>query len=400
MAKEYFPAIGILTKDTLSSGERRIPIRPLGPLSDLVVDSLPTALVSARGGNLTQSRGLLDRVEEYAGDLQVRGLPGEGTLEHKVGRLDVLMLYAGFAHIGLRIHSNLSNLLREFSKTQIPALTYEDIVLNNPQKDTRTFTDQEVGADEEHFYGIHQDLEHAIKPAVIALKKALVFHLGEDGRYQYGFKKSYPEKAKELVVEADKGATTLSLLVNNTRTVGSRMRYFDEFRPFLNPIPQELLAPTLPQVEYVGPSGAYSGSVHALDLLIEGSIRALSLDDEVIKYIGDKRVYIPQVDYPLLDTAVAFSMREKKLKFVSDQPNPLLETLIGFGGQLLMFRWIHLGAVSRQVPEVLRNSNEIGTGGINNVAAFLHRRIERIEKTLRDLREMGSKRELSSMVTW
>lgn len=377
MAEKYFPGTGILTKDALSSGERRNPIRPLGSLSDLVVDGLPAALALAKVGDLTQARELLDKAEEYAGDFQDIGLPQEGTLEHQVGRLDVLMLYVGFAHSGFRINPNLSNLVGEFSRVKIPALTYEDIVLNNPKGDPRTFTDQEVGADEEHFYLIHQELEHAMKPAVLALKDAIFTHIKSRDNFT-------PTDALQKKATADVELAALDLLVDNTRTVGKGMRYFDEFRPFLNPIPKEYLAPTLPQQEYAGPSGAYSGTVHSLDLLIEGSAGNLAPDNEVISYLEVNRQYIPQVEYILLDEAIAFATREKGFLHIRDEEDKMLiDTLAEYGSRLLMFRRIHLGSVRRQVPAVIRNDSEVGTGGISNVARFLQSRIDRTEATLK-----------------
>ena len=373
MSEKYFPGTGILTKDTLSSGERRIPIRPLGVLSDLVVGSLPMALALAKGGDLTDAKGLLDRAEEYAGDLQVGGLPQEGTLEHKIGRLDVLMLYAGLAHSGLRIKPKLSNLVRVFSGVQVPVLTYEDIVLNNPQSDPRTFTHGEIGADEEHFYAIHQDLEHAIKPAVQTIRGTLV------RADIYG---DIPQKMADEMSEA---SMKLDILIRNTGQVGGRMKLFDEFRPYLNPIPLHFIGSTLPKRDFPGPSGAYSGTVHALELLVCGLMPQEDGKSELLDYVLRKRRFIPTDDYDLLDEASTLALRGKALRNLAeelDYPDPLLDLLESFGKQILTFRRAHKGAVARQVPKALTDGTVMGTGGIINIGEFLDNRIMRTQNML------------------
>lgn len=394
--KRYFPEDGFLSKDRVGSGEKRLSVRPLGPLSDLVIEEFPEALTAARTGNVSVAMELMQKADNLASRLTDHFLPTPGSVDYDVARLDVLMLYAGFAHVGVRVDDNLSNLIGCFSRDKVPALTYEDIVLNNPiaytnergeliYRDPRTFTDKEVGADEEHFYGIHQELEHAMKPAVLVLKDAIFAHTRSRDNFS-------PIDALQKTAGADAGLSALDLLISNTRTVGRGMKHFDKFRPFLNPIPKEYVGPTLPDEEYVGPSGAYSGTVHVLDLLIEGSVGKLPSDDEVILYLEANRKYIPQTDYVLLDEAIAFSTRKNDFLYVSDEEGKtLIDTLVNYANRLLMFRRIHVGSVRHQVPSVMKNDSEVGTGGISNVARFLQGRIERTETALKRFEEIRKK---------
>ncbi len=386
MIEKYFPKNGALSKDMIAYSKKRVPIRPLGPLSDLVIEELPGVLAQAKDGRNVEAKELLERANHFAEGLLMGGLPTSSeTQEYRIARLDVLMLYTGFAHRGVRLTSNLSDLVGRFSGAQIPALTYEDIVLNNPvHTDPRTFTDGVVGADEEHFYVIHQDLEHAMKPAIVALKDAIFVHIKSAKDFSR-------DEALQKKAVADTELLALDLLVDNTRTVGRGMKLFDEFRPFLNPIPKDYLAPTLSNEEYVGPSGAYSGTVHALDLLIEGSaFGKLASEDEVLLYVKTNKQYIPIVDSDLLDEAISLATRDNNILHVRDsQDKMLVDTLADYASRLLMFRRIHLGSVRRQVPSVMKNDSEIGTGGISNVARFLQGRIERTEAALKRFEEMS-----------
>src|SRR5438067_1617249 len=97
MKEAYFPGEYCLSTELTASGERRIPIRPLGKLSDLVVGQLPDALTAARKGSLIHVNRLSEEAESYAGELEEQHIfPGmEGSINFKVGRLDALMLYTG-----------------------------------------------------------------------------------------------------------------------------------------------------------------------------------------------------------------------------------------------------------------------------------------------------------------
>lgn len=374
----YFPSDGTVLADTLYS-EKRVPVRPLGRLSDLAVEHLPGVLLNVKQGE--NPADFIDAVERHAANAFSVGLPKAGTDPYALGRLDLMLLYAGISHSGGKIGSKTSELVLYFSKTQPPTLTYEDIVLVNPlrthngqaARDPRTFTNGFIGSNEEQFYLIHQDLEGVIHPAVETVKD-VALSADLNGNVT-------TEDIQQLGIANE----SLDILIDNTRTVGKSLREFDNFREYLNPI--TITGDGLKQYDQ-GPSGVYSGTVHALDLLVTG-IDAPG-QDEVGEYMRKHRRLFPASHHSVMDEAVhlataGFSLFD--LVDSSSSPSGLAEIVKKYGEKLLLFRHIHRGAVARQAPQALRSENETGTGGITNVAVFLENRIGRTRNMLQRLEQ-------------
>lgn len=375
----YFPQGGVLTADRLPSGESRVPFRPLGRFSDSVVTEMPLALERASVGRaLVGEDGsalgvYVAHMESLAGDLIEAPLPLEGTPEFAVARLDVMMGYAGVAHSGERIGENVSELVRRFALGGAPVLTYADVVLSNPFDDPRTFTVGEVGKDEADFYRIHRDIEHATIPIVDRLEELLFAHA------VVGATHFAPEEIEEMMA----GVRGLNVLVDNTEVVGRMMQRpnFNVFRPYLGSTKPEMVGEGLEEKEYPGPSGAFTAAVPALDLLLSGK-QVLDLKAEEL---ATRRDYFPPDDLPLLDAAVVIAESGNSLMdflFRGGQ-GALADVYKGYVTQLQRFRAHHMHAIELQIPFVLENPDEEGTGGMTDVGSYLNAHIRMHSRNLR-----------------
>lgn len=354
----YFPKQGNLTPEYVSNGEKRKPVRPLGVFSDIVVETMPQILSQDSKENISY---LQTAFGESALDII---MSEDQTPIEPVARLDVLMAATALAHNNIEIPTELQRLVRYFSINKLPVLLYEDIIHSNPQNDPRTFLHGEAGADEEHFYLIHKDIEEEMHPLVT---NALESITGDKN----------PEDLKAV-------ANGLNTLVINTRTVGRKMQHFDKFRPYLGPVPVDMTGMNSEE-RYAGPSGAYSGTVHALDLALMG---IESEDDEIKKYVEDNSMYFPKGDQKLVDMGLSIATnKESMLDYVrrSEYDPTLVEGFGEIAYQLLVFRHVHKHAVAKQVPGLIEDPTAMGTGGISAVGSFLDKRIQKIQNALQEI---------------
>ncbi len=361
---QYFLG-GELSGECLPGEKPRIPVRPLGFFSDFVVGQLPEYLEQLHSGEISHQLAR-DSIESLAEELSLCTGQQMDTLAYDIGRLGVMMAYVGLAHSGVKIGEKFSRLVEYFSQEDLPALTYEDIIMHNPSDDPRTFTHGKAGSDEASFYKLHKDLEKPMGPLVDAVREFV----------QQGPKSSF--------VRIQQNMQALGILFANTKSSGMGMAHFDEFRGYLNGIPGEMLGPTLIQEEHGGPSGTFSPTVHELDLLVCG-IRG---DSELAEYVVNNRKYFPSASRRFLDGAIALVRNGKSLMdYVRESgDDPQLVILVKSLLQpLLNFRSAHLGAVKRQVPALFKDETAAGTGGIASSVPFLRHRLEKIRILLSEL---------------
>lgn len=365
----YFQG-GELTGEKLPNGEKRTPDRPLGVLSNFVVKELPECLGQIKSGAI--SKDLARNSMESLAVGCVR--PKVGTHEYALGRLDVMMVYTGLAHRGVRVGEKFSQLIAYFSQADLAALTYEDVIMHNPAIDPRTFTHGEAGSDEASFYKLHYDLEKPMEPLVEAVKV---------------FVENGPSSS---TIQIEHNMQALGILFANTRSSGKGMRHFNDFRDYLNGIPKNMIAPTLDQVEYGGPSGAFSPTVHELDVLVCG----IQGDDELARYVQANREYFPSGNRDVLDQAIAMANQGKSIMDyvrASGYDVHLVTLARSLLQPLANFRSAHLGAVEKQVPKLFKDETAAGTGGIASSVPFLRHRMEKIKGLLAELDEHSEKRE-------
>ncbi|TAH36146.1 MAG: hypothetical protein EYC62_03345 [Alphaproteobacteria bacterium] len=150
-------------------------IRPLGPLSDFVVEELPNRLSAIRfaqskSAQQTGPFGLGqqgDSTEKLAADIEGLIAGKQFHVPHaktNLARLDLMMLEAGLRAIGTVPGAGLQTLIDDASREtgQQPILSYQDIIIDNPPGDLRTFTTGVIGKQEADFYRGHQMIESCL----------------------------------------------------------------------------------------------------------------------------------------------------------------------------------------------------------------------------------------------
>jgi len=150
--------------------------RPLGPLSDYVVEEFPADLKRFQEfrddlkGKPTRALGIdIIKVEKDRLMIGIERLIASRPIkfhqsEFGVARLDVMMLEAGLRAHGINSGSLLMCFVQYLSNEtgQKPILSYQDIILHNPPGDMRTFTDGACGKQEADFYIGHQMIESCL----------------------------------------------------------------------------------------------------------------------------------------------------------------------------------------------------------------------------------------------
>lgn len=150
-------------------------IRPLGALSDFVVEQFPDRIAAIRlsqsnAGQQTGPFGLgrkNDTPEKLAAYVEglIVGKMFSVLSEHRhVARLDLMTLDAGLRAIGAAPGMGLQILVDDASRGtgQQPILSYQDIIIDNPPADLRTFTNGVIGKQEADFYLGHQMIESCL----------------------------------------------------------------------------------------------------------------------------------------------------------------------------------------------------------------------------------------------
>lgn len=338
-------------------GEYRIPNRPLGPVSNFVVEQLPVVLERIRADR-TSASDLIEQVDSLITILPFGTVRRALTSPYQcdLASLDLKMLEAGIVHSNLIPGSSLIRLVDEFSEAtdQPPGLTYEEIVMINPLSDRRIFTRGEVGKTEARFYQAHRIIEEHLA-SVTEVVRAGIFSL-VDGQ------SDTEEVAKSLVdVQRD-----IRSVVGYTHSLGLQNReHFSEFRMYLNSHP---LRGTK------GPSGAFTAGVPTLELLLAGNV----LPEAYMGYLQENYQYFPRQGRKEIDEARALVQKGLTLVSLSQRFGnpPALENCVRDFSQLIrLFRGEHYKTVKNQVPEAL-SGQVTGTGGEQNPGTFLRERIK------------------------
>ena len=159
----------------MPSSESSLETRPLGVISDFVVQELPQTLSRIRGGlpayHLAHTADLLTRKLLTKTAQEALNHPHQAEL----ASLDLKMLESGIVHSGATPPAGLETLVNAFSATadQPPALTYEEIVIINPPQDPRLFTQGEIGNSENAFYNGHRKIEGHLDKVIEGAKAGI-----------------------------------------------------------------------------------------------------------------------------------------------------------------------------------------------------------------------------------
>lgn len=150
--------------------------RPLGALSDFIVEELPERIAVIRahakhhfqyalgapfGLSGDDGQGELSNTIERMISGRRFSIPGG---QHDVARLDLMMVEAGLRAVGGVCGPALGNFIMDMAQQtgQKPILSYQDLILSNPQGDMRTFTNGAIGKQEADFYRGHVMIESCL----------------------------------------------------------------------------------------------------------------------------------------------------------------------------------------------------------------------------------------------
>jgi hypothetical protein len=229
---------------------QRSPIRPLGAVSNFVVEEMPYALRESDYSLTTK----------MAEDLAVAGCdalklhPPQSQQESALAHLDASMLYEFSTKVPcVDVTRNaLFALLKETASVSsgVRGLTYEGLIHANPlHTDPRTFLHGPDGASETLFYAVHATIERVISQAVCSLHKAL----------EAGSPENIAQCAQQVVLPAiDQTRTHMEALMRELPE-----HAFASLRPFFSPAAERGIK---------GPSGLYSAGIFCLDAYIAGNL--------------------------------------------------------------------------------------------------------------------------------
>lgn len=255
--------------------------RPLGTVSDFVVKTLPSRLEQIRAGKL-DVQALIDEVERL---VEGSVYETQQLADTRVARLDVLMLESSIVHSGGTPGLNLRTLadLLTDSTVQPPAMTYEDIIVNNPPDDPRTFTHGGVGSAEAAFYLGHQLIEGELERAIEKMRQLFVLHSPEVSAHP-----------GDVVALLQAIVQHINIVTEYTHVLGQKMDpgAFLIFRQYLA---------TNEQRNAKGPSGAFTARVPLLEVLFAGE----TLPEEFFRYLESNRIYFPVAGQLALLSAIA-----------------------------------------------------------------------------------------------
>lgn len=351
--------------------------RPLRGLSDYITQDFPSDLLASREGKITKI-ALQQKAENLARSALERGLPRNHTGARSIARLDTMMLYTGLVHEKVAVGRQMRRLVRRLQgKGNVPVLTYEDVILSNPPSDIRTFTTGAVGDAEANFYRLHQDIERTLRPIVVKIANIT------KGR-------NLPEERTGVYSSLQVALPSLNTLRTNTNATNRDLAksHFDSFRVYFTPIPRSASINRIFKRTYGGPSGAFSATIPALDLMTAGG----DFRDPIRKYIRKNKKLMPSADRKLLTVAVRVArerrslsdriLKGEKVTLLKPLTEPLLQSL-------LQFRNAHKGAVMKHLPGLMEGeAGKQGTAGIVDGAGFFGRRIAKIQRVQQQVASM------------
>ena len=268
--------------------------------------------------------------------------------------LDAKMLYVIASKVELEdvaedFRSVILEGLKHMQRPQIAQMTYEDIILNNPAQDMRTFTVGRTAMSEACFYRGHQVIEGHIHGVIDALKQA---HKTGDI--------SYLDEAHESATQAAKVM----------RLFGSELNrgHFNTFKPYFD---------TNPYTGEKGPSGVFTATIPHIDVLLDGAENYEGHD-----YLRENASYFPQRDLSDLNTSIAQGINLSE-RFTGHAV--AIDKLEAITLRMATFRKMHEGAVRKHIGDDVVGSAEGGSA-----VPFLH---ERIAATLRKVQSISKKKD-------
>lgn len=334
----------------------RIPERPLGSVSNHVVEVMPSQLQNVREGGISNTE-FTDRCQKIVEGMEVDPLNLRDS-DLDVALLDLKMMEAAIVHSRGIAPGKLTNLVDQMSSltNQPSGITYEEIVLINPQLDKRTFTNGRVGQIEADFYEGHRRIEVGLVDSREVLEQNITL-----------LQTGTPQVISEAAMNFREFERRLYTLVKTTEVIGMNMSKegFAQFRQYLG---------THPGRGTKGPSGAFTPVVPVIELYLAGD----RLPPEYFNYLKENEIYFPRRGRLNIASALSFVHSGQTVNAVSNQlgnPKELQESIEAIGAQVRKFRGNHYKAVRHQIPGAIAG-NISGTGGEDDPGTFLRNRMK------------------------
>jgi len=346
---------------------KRIQSRPLMELSDYVVDELPSELSELRkyrhSGN---TKNFEESVEGKLSSLVERGiedvLENLNEIDKGIAILDLRMLQSAVYNSG----GNLSFLVKDFYKklsdiTDNPnILTYEDMVVNNPTKDIRTFTKGNMGYFEALFYIKTMQIEDYFAEAA-----DFIFDAG------FLLEDKVIIDTHSLLKRASKSIDKITEVMKQLK--GMNPDYFLTFRDYWKATDPNLM----------GVSAYFSHGVKRTDLLFAGKKLGTgffeSLEKELSEGYYANQISLSEAIKSANDKISFIDLIEGQESINGDTKN-LYKLTLEFAKSMQEFRKEH-------VKRVLEVNLTQGTAGKKSLNAFFESRMQPYKDIISSLQE-------------
>ncbi|OHA07350.1 MAG: hypothetical protein A3B34_02750 [Candidatus Sungbacteria bacterium RIFCSPLOWO2_01_FULL_54_21] len=332
------------------------PIRPLGSVSDFVVDEFPLLLANVRQNRMTPD-DLAQRCEDKLGAVSVPYLLEHFRGHHDIALLDMLFMESGIVHSGGNPGTLLQSMVDRSAQSlgRIPAMTYEDLIFANPKGDMRVFCEGTIGVSEKKFYRNQMRAERQLKQAAIFCRTAI----------------EELAKANDQVALRDMVCSTLKAAASETYHMAQGVTAMNAELPVEHFAVIRQYFAAHPFRGFKGPSGVFSLGLFNLELLLAGD-RLLASNPEYLAYYLEENVpYLPRVDMQEARdlytraasgrTVFALLDRISGSGIDADLAGKCRDAAIEIGLAIRLFRGNHYKAVKHQIPDVLAGSTP-GTG--------------------------------------
>jgi hypothetical protein len=289
------------------------------------------------------SVGFVERVAGLLGGLDARNI----TDGRDLALLDLKMIESGIVHSGLTPPARLVEIVDQLAGTEVPGLTYEDVVLVNPAYEMRAFTRGEVRETEIGFYNTHRMIEEHLERAIQKMRKAI-----GHGHFIDVL----------ATVQALQGINEdLDPVVTACLSLGDMAPgHFERFRKYLGVHPIRKTR---------GPSANFSASVPLLETLLRGD----ELSPMYLAQLAGKMEYLPRDGRRVLKEILRLPGSSLVSLWRGSGKDPLFRDRINEIGLFTnQFRDAHYRAAAKQIPEAMRDKLA-GTGGVDHPGTYLRK---------------------------
>ena len=322
--------------------------RPLGTLSDFVVEELPQLLVE-------DPAVIPQKVEVFLRKLVDNNQIHKAYFENReLCLLDLKFCEVAMIISKLEVPLILTNAVDFFcSGINIPGLQYHELVRVNPIADMRAYSTGEIRETEIMFYNAHRTVEDRLSFLVSSVDDFL----------------ADKQNNRQLLSGYHEMMDFNPIRERFIKLHGMTEGHFPFFRQFISkPCPVR-------QVD--GPSGAYSWRIPYLELSFWGS----KLPESYLQEMKEKGKYYSANGRGAIERKLSQINISDTLSGLSDDDDlgllvPLIYNWMAF---MTTFRKMHEHAVIKQIPDVAQNKAP-GTSGNLKAGDYLANRIDEMQK--------------------